>query len=58
MFFINKVIYTTLIFLLMVFNVNAKDKLTVGAEAPNFTLSDQDNIKRTLDEYRGKWVVL
>lgn len=58
MFFINKVIYTTLIFLLMVFNVNAKDKLTVGAEAPSFTLSDQDNIKRTLDEYRGKWVVL
>ena len=42
----------------MVFNVNAKDKLTVGAEAPSFTLSDQDNIKRTLDEYRGKWVVL
>jgi len=58
MFFINKVIYTTLIFLLMVFNVNAKDKLIVGAEAPSFTLSDQDNIKRTLDEYRGKWVVL
>ena len=42
----------------MVFNVNAKDKLTIGAVAPNFTLSDQDNIKRTLEEYKGKWVVL
>ena len=58
MFFIKKFIYTTLIFLLMIFNANSEDRLIVGAEAPSFKLSDQDNIERSLGEYKGRWVVL
>lgn len=42
----------------MVFNTNAKDELTKGMQAPDFTLVDQDNIKRSLTDYSGQWVVL
>ena len=58
MFLIKKIIYTTLIFLLMVFNINASDELSAGMDAPDFTLVDQDNIKRSLSDFKGEWVVL
>ena len=58
MFLIKKIIYTTLIFLLMVFNINASDELSTGMDAPDFTLVDQDNIKRSLSDFKGEWVVL
>jgi len=32
--------------------------LTVGDNAPDFTLSDQDGARITLSDYRGQWVVL
>ena len=42
----------------MVFNINAEDKLTVGMNAPDFQLSDQDNISRSLSDYQDQWLVL
>jgi len=36
----------------------AADDLTAGASAPGFTLPSQDNTPISLDEYKGKWVVL
>ena len=38
MILINKIISTTLILTLMIFNANSEDRLIVGAEAPSFTL--------------------
>jgi len=32
--------------------------LSVGDIAPNFTLPDQDGRSHTLEDYRGRWVVL
>tara|TARA_B100000886_G_C20312450_1_gene444464 strand:- start:576 stop:758 length:183 start_codon:yes stop_codon:yes gene_type:complete len=34
------------------------NKLEIGNFAPNFSLEDQDGNKRTLDDYRGKKVVI
>lgn len=31
---------------------------TVGQQAPEFTLPDQDGVEHSLPEYRGKWVLL
>ncbi|MFA6502941.1 MAG: peroxiredoxin, partial [Candidatus Paceibacterota bacterium] len=31
---------------------------TVGEQAPEFTLSDQDGVAHALSSYRGKWVLL
>ena len=31
---------------------------TVGSQAPNFTLTNNDGQKVSLDQYRGQWVVL
>ena len=42
----------------MVFNINANDELSAGMDAPDFTLVDQDNIKRSLSDFKGEWVVL
>jgi peroxiredoxin Q/BCP len=36
----------------------ASEPLAVGTEAPNFTLPSQDNTPVSLNEYKGKWVVL
>ncbi len=36
----------------------AGELLPVGSMAPNFTLPSQENKPVTLDQYRGKWVVL
>src|ERR1700689_271544 len=39
--------------------VHASDNApAVGSVAPNFTLTSQDGKAVSLDEYRGKWVVL
>jgi thioredoxin-dependent peroxiredoxin len=32
--------------------------LSVGQQAPDFTLPDQDGVAHTLAEYRGKWVLI
>jgi|TARA_Y100000389_G_scaffold174206_1_gene183971 peroxiredoxin Q/BCP len=58
MFLNKKIICTTLVLLLMIFNTNANEKLSAGMKAPDFTLVDQDNIKRTLSDFQGEWVVL
>ena len=58
MFLNKKIICTTLVFLLMIFNTNANEKLSEVMKAPDFTLVDQDNIKRTLSDFQGEWVVL
>ena len=58
MFLNKKIICTTLVLLLMIFNTNANEKLSAGMTAPDFTLVDQDNIKRTLSDFQGEWVVL
>lgn len=34
------------------------NSLHSGDTAPGFTLSDQTGIEHTLDQYRGKWVIL
>ena len=36
----------------------AGDLATVGASAPNFTLPNQENQPVSLNDYKGKWVVL
>ena len=36
----------------------AGELLPVGSEAPNFTLPSQENTPVSLDQFRGKWVVL
>lgn len=36
----------------------AVDMLAPGTAAPNFTLPSQDNTPISLDQYKGKWVVL
>jgi thioredoxin-dependent peroxiredoxin len=36
----------------------AGDTAAVGSEAPNFTLPSQENLPVSLNEYKGKWVVL
>ena len=33
-------------------------EIDIGDKAPDFTLSDQDNISHTLSDYEGQWVVL
>ena len=58
MFLIKKIIFTTLIFLLMVFNTNANEDLSAGMNAPDFVLVDQNNIERSLSDFKGEWVVL
>ena len=58
MFLNKKIIYTTLIFLLMVFNTNANEELSTGMNAPDFVLVDQNNIERSLSDFKGEWVVL
>ena len=36
----------------------AGDLAAVGTSAPNFTLPNQENHPISLNEYKGKWVVL
>src|ERR1700722_13805383 len=36
----------------------AGDALTAGTPAPGFTLPSQDNTPISLNDYKGKWVVL
>ena len=32
--------------------------LNIGDKAPNFSLSDQNNVNHQLNDYEGKWVIL
>ncbi len=32
--------------------------VTIGTPAPNFTLPDQEGVLHSLEEFRGKWVLL
>ncbi len=50
--------YLTLLSAFIVFNANAEEELIIGMDAPNFTLIDQDNIERSLSDYKNKWLVL
>ncbi len=36
----------------------AGDTAPVGSAAPNFTLPSQENLPVSLNDYKGKWVVL
>ena len=36
----------------------AGDMAQVGSAAPNFTLPSQENLPVSLNDYKGKWVVL
>ena len=42
----------------MVFNTNANEDLSAGMNAPDFVLVDQNNIERSLSDFKGEWVVL
>ena len=32
--------------------------ITEGSSAPDFSLSDQDGVQRTLKDFAGKWLLL
>jgi len=49
---------TALILSAAIQSVNAEMPLSVGANAPAFTLPSQDNTPVSLSDYKGKWVVL
>ena len=49
---------TALILSAAIQSVNAEMPLSVGANAPAFTLPSQDNTPVSLSEYKGKWIVL
>ncbi len=38
------------------FSINAS--ISVGSQAPNFILNDQNNISHDLSDYKGGWVIL
>ncbi len=38
--------------------VSAEDSLSIGSQAPDFTLTDQKGQSQTLSKMKGKWVVL
>ena len=42
----------------MIFNTNASEDLSAGMNAPDFVLVDQNNIERSLSDFKGEWVVL
>ena len=42
----------------MIFNTNANEDLSAGMNAPDFVLVDQNNIERSLSDFKGEWVVL
>ena len=42
----------------MVFNTNANEDLSAGMNAPDFVLVDQNNIERSLSDFKDEWVVL
>ena len=55
----NTYIYLILLSAFIVFNANAdEEELIIGMDAPSFTLTDQDNIERSLSDYKDKWLVL
>src|SRR5712691_6706850 len=49
---------TTFAILLLAVSALAADVPAVGTVAPAFTLTNQEGANVSLDQYRGKWVVL
>jgi peroxiredoxin Q/BCP len=44
--------------LLLAFTAGAADQVTMGAPAPDFELHDQDGQLHSIEDYRGRWIVL
>jgi len=55
---VNYLSLLTLIAVFGAFAARAQAPLAIGQPAPKFKLQDQNGQWRTLDEYRGKWLVL
>jgi len=45
-------------FLTLSISLSSVASLSVGNQAPNFNLNDQNNITHHLSDYRGRWVIL
>ena len=45
-------------FLTLSISLSSVASLSVGNQAPNFNLNDQNNITHNLSDYRGSWVIL
>jgi peroxiredoxin Q/BCP len=44
--------------LLVFFSMGSLADLSVGNQAPNFILKDQNNLSHNLNDYKGSWVIL
>ena len=44
--------------LTLAISLSSVASLSVGNQAPNFNLNDQNNITHNLSDYRGSWVIL
>ena len=44
--------------LLVFFSMGSLAGLSVGNQAPNFILKDQNNLSHNLTDYKGSWVIL
>jgi len=44
--------------LLVFFSMGGLAGLSVGNQAPNFILKDQNNLSHNLNDYKGSWVIL
>jgi peroxiredoxin Q/BCP len=53
-----KTTMTTVAIILLALSAFAADVPAVGTVAPTFTLTNQEGANVSLDQYRGKWVVL
>ena len=53
-----KTTMTTVAIVLLAVSAFAADVPAVGTAAPTFTLTNQEGANVSLDQYRGKWVVL
>jgi peroxiredoxin Q/BCP len=53
-----KTTMTTIAIVLLAMSAFAADVPAVGTVAPTFTLTNQEGANVSLDQYRGKWVVL
>ncbi|MDL2298817.1 TlpA family protein disulfide reductase [Synergistaceae bacterium OttesenSCG-928-D05] len=51
-------VFCVLIIALVLFTATAATALEIGAQVPNFTLSDMDGKKVSLEDFRGKPVLL
>jgi peroxiredoxin Q/BCP len=44
--------------LLVFFSMSSLAGLSIGNQAPNFILKDQNNLSHNLNDYKGSWVIL